>query len=194
MKRKYTTIPFGEKENRLCVVLYKKPMQYGLVGMVRGKSLDCVLPILMDTTPPEQMEYEHAALLSPGNGIGIIQMAPSMIHGIRRGDVMARTCLFHELGHFVRKHLSEEGFQTEDYDRERRRLTQAGGLMRQELEADAFAAEYLGSQTVAKGLAMIRDIHSDKLYNPSYDPDSVKLSMQELENRIKVLTVSNRAN
>ena len=41
---------------------------------------------------------------------------------------------------------------------------------------------------------MIQNIHSDRLYNRSYDPDSVKLSMQELENRIKVLTASNRAN
>lgn len=187
MKRKYMRLPFGRKENRVIVILCRKPMQRGLIGMVRGKAVGRDIPIVMDATPTDQMEYEHAALFSLGNGLGVIQLTPGVVVGIRSGDPFARTCLFHELGHFLKRHLFAPGFQSDEYDTERYRIASEGGILPQEVEADAIAGDYIGVKTVAAGLSAIRDLQREKLGNPSYNREEVEVSIRELENRIRVL-------
>ena len=189
MKRKYIQIPFGKKENHLVVVLCRKPMQRGLIGMVRGKVVGADIPIVMDATPPDLMEYEHAALFGLGNGMGVIQMTPGVVAGFRCGDPFARTCLFHELGHYLKHHLDNPGFQNGEYDNERYRIASEGGILRQEVEADAVAVEYLGADTAIAGLKMIRDLNARKLGDLSYDQDSARVSVLELDNRIRTLEV-----
>ena len=187
MKRKYMRLPFGKKENRVIVVLCRKPMQRGLIGMVRGKAVGRDIPIVMDATPADQMEYEYAALFSLGNGLGVIQLTPGVVVGIRSGDPFARTCLFHELGHFLKRHLLVPGFQSDEYDRERYRIASEGGILPQEVEADAIAGEYIGVKTVAAGLGAIRDLQREKPGTPAYNREEVEVSIRELENRIRTL-------
>lgn len=174
--------------NRLTVVLCRKPLQRGLIGMVRGNVIGSDIPIVMGMTSPEQMEYEHAALFSLGTGMGVIQMTPGVIKGIRSGDPFSRTCLFHELGHFLRHHLEVPGFQNGEYDAERYRVASEGGILLQEVEADAVSAEYLGADTTIAGLKMIRDLNARKLGDPRYDQESARVSVLELDNRIKTLS------
>ena len=162
-------------------------MEKGLSGMVRGKDFANDLAILLDKEPSEEAEYLYAALVGSGDLFFAIRMSPAVFHGIRRGDPMARTCLFHELGHYVRKHLLTPGFQTEDYDRERYFLASEGKVIRQELEADAFAAEYLGCDVVAGGLCRIRSLHEKSLGEGTYDPEGVAVAMRELNSRIEKL-------
>ena len=116
-----------------------------------------------------------------------IRMTPAVFHGIRSGDPMARTCLFHELGHFVHKHLETPGFQTGAYDNERYRVALEGGVIQQELEADAFAAEYLGSNVVARGLSVIRSLHEKVLNDGVHIPEEVAVAMRELDRRIATM-------
>lgn len=162
-------------------------MGKGLTGMVRGKGFANDLAILLDNEPSEDAEYLHAALVGSGDLFFAIRMSPEVFHGIRRGDPMARTCLFHELGHYVRKHLQTPGFQTGDYDRERYSLASEGKVIRQELEADAFAAEYLGCDVVSEGLCQIRSLHEKTLGKGTYDPEGVAVAMRELDSRIEKL-------
>ena len=187
MKRKYTILPFGEKEKRIRVVLCRKPMAQGLNGMVRGKSLPHDLAILVDRPYDAAPEYLHAALVGTARMVIAIRMTPAVFHGIRGGDPMARTCLFHELGHFVHQHLKPPGFQTEAYDKERYRIALEGGVIQQELEADAFAADYLGTNVVVEGLSVIRSLHEKELNDGVHIPEEVTVSMRELDFRIAAL-------
>ena len=187
MKRNYTILPFGKKEKRIKVVLCRKTMAQGLSGMVRGKGLPHDLAILLDKPSDVAPEYLHAALVGSAGMVIAIRMTPAVFHGIRSGDPMARTCLFHELGHFVHKHLETPGFQTEAYDKGRYRTALEGGVAQQELEADAFAAEYLGCNVVAEGLSVIRSLHEKELNDGVHIPEEVTVSMQELDSRIAVL-------
>lgn len=187
MKRKYTILPFGEKEKRIRVVLCRRPMAQGLNGMVRGKGLPHDLAILVDKPSDADPEYLHAALVGSAEIVIAIRMTPAVFHGIRSGDPMARTCLFHELGHFVHKHLEPPGFQTGAYDNERYRVALEGGVIQQELEADAFAAEYLGSNVVARGLSVIRSLHEKELNDGVHIPEEVAVAMRELDRRIATM-------
>lgn len=187
MKRKYTILPFGGKESRIKVVLCRKPMAQGLYGMVRGKGLPHDLAILVDKPSDADPEYLHAALVGSAEMVIAIRMTPAVFHGIRSGDPMARTCLFHELGHFVHKHLEPPGFQTEAYDKERYGIALEGGVIQQELEADAFAADYLGTNVVVEGLSVIRSLHEKELNDYLHVPEEVIVAMRELDSRIVAL-------
>ena len=162
-------------------------MAQGLSGMIRGKGLPHDLAILLDKPSDAAPEYLHAALVGSAGMVIAIRMTPAVFHGIRSGDPMARTCLFHELGDFVHKHLETPGFQTEAYEKERYRIALEGGLIRQELEADAFAAEYLGSNVVARGLSVIRSLHENNLNDGIHIPEEVTVAMRELDSRIMSL-------
>lgn len=187
MKRKYTILPFGEKEKRIRVVLCRKPMAQGLNGMVRGKDLPHDLAILVDKPSDADPEYLHAALVGTAEMVIAVRMTPAVFHGIRSGAPIARTCLFHELGHFAHKHMETPGFQTEAYDKERYKIALSEGVAQQELEADAFAAEYLGNNVVAEGLSVIRSLHEKELNDGVHIPEEVTVSMRELDFRIAVL-------
>ena len=149
MKRKYTVLPFGKNEKRISVVLCRKPMQNGLSGMVCGKALGQNIAIVLDKPTSGEADCLYASLERMRNGTFSVRMTREIIHGLRRGGAMARTCLFHELGHYFRKHLDAPGFQSESYDEERYRLASEGEVLHLELEADATAADYLGIAVVA---------------------------------------------
>ena len=99
MKRQFMTIPFGKGEKRIAVTLCRKPMQKGLAGFVRGKSLSGKLALIVSSLPSALSGFDFAALADYGSDVYGIIMTPEIFHGIRRGDALARTCLFHELRH-----------------------------------------------------------------------------------------------
>ncbi len=187
MKRKYTVLPFGKREKRISVVLCQKPLQSGLTGMIRGKALGRDIAIVLDKSSSTESDCLYASLERMRNGTYSVRMTSEVLHGLRRGDAMARTCLFHELGHFLCKHLEAPGFKSENYDEERYRLASEGEVLHLELEADAAAADYLGIAIVAEGLAALRDKLKEPLIDDAFDPEAAAVAVQELNLRIFAL-------
>lgn len=190
MKRKYTVLPFGKKEQRISVVLCRKPMQNGLSGMVCGKALGQNIAIVLDESSSGETDCLYASLERMHNGTYSVRITSEVLHGLRRGDAMARTCLFHELGHFLCKHLETPGFKSENYDEERYRLASEGEVLHLELEADAAAADYLEIAVVAKGLAALRDKLKESLNEGTFDSEEVAVAVKELNLRIDTLNDS----
>ena len=188
MKRKYTVLPFGKKEKRISVVLCRKPMQSGLTGIIRGKALGRDIAIALDESSANEADCLFAALERMHNGTYSVRMNSEVLHGLRRGDAMARTCLFHELGHFLCKHLEAPGFKSENYDEERYRLASEGAVLHLELEADAAAADYLEIAVVAKGLAALCEKLKGSLNEGTFDPEEVAVAVRELNLRIAALS------
>lgn len=188
MKRKYTVLPFGKKEKRISVVLCRKPMQNDLSGMVCGKALCQNIAIVLDKPTSDEADCLFASLERMRNGTFSVRMTSEVLHGLRRGDAMARTCLFHELGHYLCKHLEAPGFKSENYDEERYRLASTGDVFHLELEADAAAADYLGIAVIAEGLATLRDKLKEPLIADAFDPEAAAVAVQELNLRIFALS------
>ncbi len=192
MKRKYTVLPFGKKEQRISVVLCRKPMQNGLSGMVCGKALGQNIAIVLDESSSGETDCLYASLERMHNGTYSVRMTSEVLHGLRRGDAMARTCLFHELGHYLCKHLEALGFQSESYDEERYRLASEGEVLHLELEADGAAADYLGIVVVTEGLAALREKLKGSLNEGTFDPEEVAVAVKELNLRIAALSERER--
>lgn len=117
-KRKLNVLSFGKDDKRIKVVLCRRPKSNCLVGMIRGKCLQKDLAIILDAYGSDEPEYQYAALMKHESGLFAIHMTLDVFQGIRYGDAMARTCLFHELGHYLCGHLDASGFQNESYDEE----------------------------------------------------------------------------
>ena len=183
MKRQFMTIPFGKGEKRIVVTLCRKPMQKGLAGFVRGKSLSGKLALIVSSLPAALSGFDFAALADYGGDVYGIVMTPEIFHGIRRGDALARTCLFHELGHVQQRHASQPHPDYSADDLERYRLASEGTVSPQELKADAFAAAYLGSACVAEGLSAIRAYQAQRIFDPAYDREAVEVAVRELDRR-----------
>ena len=188
MKRKYTVLPFGKKEKRISVVLCRKPMQNDLSGMVCGKALCQNIAIVLDKPTSDEADCLFASLERMHNGTFSVRMTSEVLHGLRRGDAMARTCLFHELGHFLCKHLETPGFKSENYDEERYRLASKGDVLHLELEADEAAADFLGIAVVVEGLAALREKLKGSLNEGTFDPEEVAVAVKELNLRIAALS------
>ena len=156
--------------------------------MVCGKALGQNIAIVLDKPTSDEADCLFASLERMHNGTYSVRMTSEVLHGLRRGDAMARTCLFHELGHFLCKHLETPGFKSENYDEERYRLASKGDVLHLELAADAAAADYLGIAVVVEGLAALCDKLNGFYIAEAFDPEAVTVAVQELNLRIVALS------
>lgn len=110
-------------------------------------------------------------------------MRESLIASLRLGDGLAEMVLLHELGHYV--HGDVDRAKAHLADDERVRSIQQGKVQQEELDADAFAAEYLA---VASALTELKQLRTQKYKGKEeWEQDSVNIGIQELELRISSL-------
>ncbi len=176
---KYQYIPFGKGKNRILFVHFKRAGQNQLSGMITGKRLQGA-NIALTVCEEENIEdYEFACLsLLSDHRISSIQMEREIFYGVKQGNPMARTILFHELGHYIHGDLLGDGFDQDDYQRRREETVKNGSVIEEELRADDFAVQYFGCNYVANALSMLKD----KIQKRS-DEDS-ELAVKELALRI----------
>ena len=77
--------------------------------------------------------------------------------------------------------------EAEAYDAKRMQMVSEGKVIRNELDADAFAAAYLGKTLAADGLTDLKTALIRHIECGSYDEESGQASVRELELRIAVL-------
>ena len=183
MGLKYNRMSFGKKGKRITFVHFNKPWKLGLAGMVTSPMFQENIAVVIDDTPFEESDYDYACLACDKHGKSPrIMMTSRVFYDIKRGTPEARTILLHELGHYKNNDISV-GRGT---DQEKREALAAGGSVSPaELQADAFAAEYLGAEVVVRGLASLKEriLHDYADYEQGYCDATVK----ELEDRISAL-------
>ena len=180
MKNKICWMSFGKKKDRITIVHMNKPIRHGLVGMVVSKLFDVKIPLIIDEKALDDSGAVIASLaVDKDRTLPRIYMEREVFYGFKRGEPMARMTVFHELGHLVHGDLSSE-FISKDYDEERKSIAETGDVLKVELDADAFAAEYLGTETVVAGLVALKKKIIDEY---GYD----EIPLKEIEQRIKRL-------
>lgn len=183
MRLKYNRMSFGKKEKRITFVHFNKPWKLGLAGMVTSPMFQENIAVVIDDTPFEESDYDYACLACDKQGKAPrLMMNSRVFYDIKRGTQEARTILLHELGHYKNNDIPN-GSGTDEGERES--LAGAGKVSPAELQADAFAAEYLGTEIVANGLAALKErvLHDYADYEQDYCDATVK----ELEARIAAL-------
>ena len=183
MRLKYNRMTFGKREKRITFVHLNKPWKLGLAGMVTSPLFDEKIAVVVDDTPIEESDFDYACLSCDKNGKAPrILMNSRVFYDIKRGYPEARTILLHELGHYHNMHIPNS-FGTDHGEREC--MAASGKVSQAEIHADAFAAQYLGVETVAEGLSVLKArILSD--YSDC-EADSYSATIKELDSRIVAL-------
>lgn len=185
-KNKHGTISFGKGDKRIVLFHMNKPIGGGVIGMVKSKILPMPVAVVIDETPADKRDYEFACLACAENGIAPrILLERELYYDIMRGSTEARVILLHELGHYYHQHLLQK---VADRDNVRNTWALSGYTDPNEIEADMFAASYLGAERTATGLlALVNRIQSHA------DAESSQLAVQELHWRISALQSKNPA-
>lgn len=182
-KHRLGSFSFGKGKNRLVFSHMNKPIGHGLIGMVRSNLFPYPVAIVIDDTQAEGKDYSFACLACAENGtVPRILIDRELFYDIIRGSVVARVILLHELGHYQHQHLSH---RVEDRDQVRTNLATAGDVDPNELEADLYAATYLGKEKTIAGLRDLAD-WIRKAYT-DYEESSLQLAVKELQLRIAAL-------
>ena len=178
MKFKYNTMSFGKKENRINVIHLKKPLDNGFAGMITSGLFRENIAVVVMKNEIDFPDCQFACLSSAADNTSVkVEMEENIFYGIKRNDKMARTVLFHELGHYYYNHLKNGTADMEVYASERLDRALHSEVIPQELEADLFAARYLGHDYVMTGLNMlIRQISKD---------EAAEIAIAELRYRIE---------
>ena len=171
---------FGEGDQEITVSLLPAPEELGLAGVAEGKVLPGMVPVRVDDTPEEERIYSIGALLRPRNCSGVISLIPDMFDRLKKQDALALLVVFHELGHCVHRRDKTD-------EESRKELVRKGEVDPAELEADAFAARYLGKDKVLAGLQMLRGYNAGHFPPGSYDEEDAALADRELVLRIERL-------
>ena len=188
LKLDYQTMSFGKKGKRITITHLRKPIQYGLAGMASSKLFRQNIPLVIDDHADDRIDYDFACLAYSVEVDAVrILMDENIFYGIKRGEAMSRTILFHELGHYYHRHMRSSREEAEAYDAKRMQMVSEGKIIRNELDADAFAAEYLGNALVVQGLTDLKKALIRHIESGFYDEESGQASVRELELRIAVL-------
>ena len=188
MKLDYQTMSFGKKGRRITITHLRKPIQYGLASMASSKLFRQNIPLVIDDHANDRFDYDFACLAySPDVDAVRILMDENIFYGIKRGEAMSRTVLFHEMGHYYHRHMRSSREEAEAYDAKRMQMVSEGKVIRNELDADAFAAEYLGNALVVQGLTDLKKALVRHIESGFYDEESGQASVRELELRIAIL-------
>ena len=193
MRYKYNTMNFGKKKDRIIVLHFKKPIENGLAGMISSRSFSHNIGIVVPQKSSEDLECDFACLASSKEKDSFrVIMEEDIFYGIKRNNIMARTILFHELGHYYYKHLENGLGDTDTYDSKRLDLASQGEVLPEELEADAFATKYLGCEYVMTGLKMIISEITQRYEDVAADPENLKTAIEELNRRIEFIANSSK--
>lgn len=152
MSREYTYMPFGKGAHRLEVVLERKVRKGGYAGFVASKQFRETIGVVVREDLLDEMNVRSVYITAKKDGRDPrIILSTETFVGIKRGCIADRFLLLHEVGHYACGHLVDPPDIEEEFAM-RERLLEDNQVSKDELDADAFAANYLGAEVVAWAL------------------------------------------
>ena len=188
MAREYTYMPFGKGAHRLEVVLERKVRRDGYAGFVVSKQFSETIGIVVREDLLDEMNVRSVYITAKKDGSNpcIISSSDTFVR-IKRGCIADRFSLLHEVGHYVCGHLVDPP-ELEEENAMRERLLEENQVSQDELDADAFAVNYLGAESVARALqeSMERRFAADLAYGVA-EEDISKKALWEYQLRIDAI-------
>ena len=152
MAREYTYMPFGKGAHRLEVVLERKVRRGGYAGLVVSKQFPGTIGIVVREDLLDEMNVQSVYITAKKDGSDPrIILSMETLVGIKRGCIADRFSLLHEVGHYICGHLVDPPDIEEEFAM-RERLLEENQVSQDEVEADAFAVNYLGAEAVVWAL------------------------------------------
>ena len=148
----HTTI-FSNGKDIIELTLLDKPLEQKLGGMVSSELFEENIAIVIEDNP-RTVEYDFACLAyAKDKTVPRVMIKSEFCEDLKKKTKESETILFHELGHYVNNDIATNDGNEDD---ERENLVANNMVSRKEINADAFAVQYLGIDCVVKGLSDLR--------------------------------------
>ena len=185
MGREYCTMRLGRHEQKVELCLERRIRKNGYAGFVSSKCFrEDVLIVVNDGFLEDQgIRVGYITAREDGTHPMVI-MTSTAFTELKQGHLSVRFFLMHELGHYYHGHLVQPP-KLEDVFSDREASMNKGIVPKEELEADSFAAQYLGAENAIEALqeAMEERMAYDLMCGASADQIS-KLALREYQLRI----------
>lgn len=183
----YQEVKLGRGEEKIIIKLLDAPIEKNAVGMVECKLFnDRIVVLVVDSRTEDDREYEYACFVPTKKAnIGSVYITDNTFQGLKCQNAMETMIVLHEIGHFYHMH---QPLGSKEATFEKRMLPVAEGkVYSDEIEADEFAAKYIGYAAAAEALLQMNQKSIEKYSNGEYNPEEVALSIKEVELRIQIL-------
>lgn len=178
------TKTFGTGDASIEITVFDQPMEHNIVGLLTSKLFENPMGLVQDEEAKSGEEFCPAYLGILRENHGIVLMSKSLIDKLRQGDRMAEMVMLHEVGHYVHGDYREK--HTIDRNLERLQCLQQGEVSQIELQADAFASEYLGEDAVVLALKELQNYFIENFRGCNkWDASSIEEATKEIELRIE---------
>lgn len=188
MGREYCTMRLGRHGQKVELCLERRIRKNGYAGFVSSKCFrEDVLIVVNDGFLEDQgIRVGYITAREDGTNPMVI-MTSTAFTELKQGYRSARFFLMHELGHYCHGHLAQPP-KLEDEFSKREAAINKDIVPKEELEADSFAAQYLGAENAIAALqeAMEDRMAYDLMCGASADPIS-KLVHREYQLRIDAI-------
>jgi hypothetical protein len=184
-------MPFGKGAHRLEVVLERKVRRGGYAGLVVSKQFPGTIGIVVREDLLDEMNVQSVYITAKKDGSDPrIILSMETLVGIKRGCIADRFSLLHEVGHYICGHLVDPPDIEEELAM-RERLLEENQVSQDEVEADAFAVNYLGAEAVVWALqeSMERRMTADLVYGVEEEDISQKAL---LEYQLRIDAINDR--
>ena len=150
MRVKTNYMYFGKGKDRIKLTHLSRPWKLGLVGYITSNLFDGMIPLKIVDSNLGNITIDLAGLgLNSKSNTAFIALDEEIFYGIKRGSKMARFILLHEVGHFFHRNDNEKmSLSPDDKDKLREEAVRNGSVLKDELDADSFAASYLGKDAL----------------------------------------------
>ena len=178
----------GKVGNEIRIYLLDTPIERNAVGMLECDLFEDRLGLIVDPAAEEELQYDYACLrYLKGRSGGVIHMEDRVYQGLKNDGNMETMIILHELGHYCYHHYGEK-VTSESMGRKRLKAVRKNTVLPEELQADDFAAGFMGYSAALEALEKMKaEAIAQYAGNEEYDQDEAVLSVKELEMRIEFL-------
>lgn len=190
MANEYSFMRFGEKKQKITICLERKVRKHGYAGFVSSKLLKEAIVLIVNNDLLEELCIRSGYITAQENGSNPrVILSSDTFNGIKRGDISDRFLLFHEIGHYCCGHLDSPPAVEHEYYK-RVKLLKNNIVLEDELEADRFAAEYLGALYSRWALQeALEQRQTWGMYSGDFSNTENELALREYQLRIDAMCV-----
>ena len=178
-----TTIDINKGEKWITINLQSTPGELGICGSISSSLFPYEISIVA-TDSADNLNFNLACIgKAPTSEMVFMFLETPIYEKLKARNSMALFVVLHEIGHLASGDLDKAPEEKAECYEARNSLLERGMISRYEIEADSFAAHFLGRKQATNGLRELREMI------PTQRKDT-RMVLAELDRRIEIFEKS----
>ena len=174
------TIDLKKEDKWISINLQSTPRELGICGSISSSLFPYNVSIVA-TDSADKLNFNYACIgKEPKSEMVFLLLETPIYEKLKIRNSMALFLVLHEIGHFMNGDLDKAPEEKAGCYEARTSILERGMVSRYEIEADSFAAHFIGRKPATNGLRELREMI------PTQRKDT-QMMLTELDRRIKIL-------